>query len=89
MTKAMQAKLVDLYELRWPATEVNFKHLKTTLKMEMIAAKTPDIVHKKLWVHLLAYNLLRTLMWQASKQTSVSPLRISLQGSRQQFNHFC
>jgi len=81
-------KLAALYELRWQATEVNFKHLKTTLKMEMIAAKTPDTVQKEFWVHLLAYNLLRTLMWQASKQAPVSPLRISLQGARQQLNHF-
>ena len=83
-----KAKLADLYGLRWQATEVNFKHLKTTLKMEMIAAKTPDIVQKEVWVHLLAYNLLRTLMWQASQQTPVSPLRLSLQSTRQQLNHF-
>jgi len=31
-----KAKLAHLYQLRWQATEVNFKHLKTTLKMEMI-----------------------------------------------------
>lgn len=83
-----KAKLAALYGLRWQATEVNFKHLKTTLKMEMIAAKIPDIAQKDLWVHLLAYNLLRTLMWQASKQNSVSTLRISLQGTRQQLNQF-
>ena len=37
-------KLAQLYQLRWQATEVNFKHLKTTLQMEMIAAKTPEMV---------------------------------------------
>jgi len=31
--------------------------------MEMIFAKTPEMVHKEIWVHLLAYNLLRNLMW--------------------------
>ncbi|NJN29031.1 MAG: IS4 family transposase [Synechococcales cyanobacterium RM1_1_8] len=83
-----KAQLATLYGLRWQATEVNFKHLKTTLKMEMIAAKTPETVEKELWVHLLAYNLLRTLMWHASQQKPVSALRISLQGTRQQLNHF-
>lgn len=83
-----KAKLAELYQLRWLATEVNFKHLKTTLQMEMIAAKTPDMVKKDIWVHLLAYNLLRTLMWQAAQHNQVSPLRISLQGTRQQFNQF-
>jgi hypothetical protein len=81
-----KAKLAALYQLRWCATEVNFKHLKTTLQMEMIAAKTPDMVQKEIWVHLLAYNLLRLLMWQAAQPAQISPLRLSLQGTRQQFN---
>jgi hypothetical protein len=84
----VKAKLAELYQLRWQATEVNLKHLKTTLKMEMIVAKTPAMVQKEIWVHLLAYNLLRTLMWQSAQHAKVPPLRISLQGTRQQFNHF-
>ncbi len=83
-----KAKLAHLYQLRWQATEMNFKHLKTTLKMEMIFAKTPEMVQKEIWMHLLAYNLLRTLMWQSAQQAEGSPLRISLQGTRQQFNQF-
>jgi hypothetical protein len=81
-------KLVELYRLRWQTTEVNLKHLKTTLKMEMIAAKTPEMVQKDIYIHLLAYNLLRTLMWQSVQSTQLSPLRLSLQQTRQQFNHF-
>lgn len=83
-----KAKLAELYQLRWHATEVNFKHLKTTLKLEMIAAKTPEMVQKEICIHLLAYNLLRTLMWQAAQAAQVPPLRISLQATRQQFNQF-
>ncbi len=81
-------KLAELYQLRWLATVVNFKHLKTTLQMEIIVTKTPEMVQKDILVHLLAYNLLRTLMWQSAQQNQVSPLRISLQGTRQQFNQF-
>jgi len=40
-----KAKLAHLYQLRWQATEVNFKHLKTTLKM--IFAKTRKWCRKK------------------------------------------
>ena len=58
-------KLADLYDWRWQAAEVNLKHLKTTLNMEMLATKTPQMVRKEIWVHMMAYNLLRTLMWQA------------------------
>ena len=46
------------------------------------------MVQKEIWMHLLAYNLLRTLMWQSAQQSDVLPLRISLQGTRQQFNQF-
>lgn len=83
-----KAKLVQLYHWRWPATEVNLKHLKTSLKMEMIAAKTPQMVQKDIWAHLLAYNLRRTLIWQSAQLAEVSPWQISLQGTRQQFNQF-
>jgi len=42
-----KAKLAHLYQLRWQATEVNFKHLKTTLKMEMILPKPRKWCRKK------------------------------------------
>jgi hypothetical protein len=83
-----KAQLAALYRLRWTATEVNLRHLKTTLKMEMIYAKTPEIVTKDLWMHLLAYNLLRLLMLQSARRTQVDALRLSLQGTRQMFNQF-
>ena len=56
--------------------------------MEMIFAKTPEMVQKEIWMQLLAYNLLRSLMWQSAQQSQVLPLRMSLQGTRQQFNQF-
>jgi hypothetical protein len=57
--------------------------------MEMLRAKTPEMVRKEIYVHLMAYNLLRTVMWQAGRQAGVCPVRISLQGTRQHFGHFC
>jgi len=83
-SNAMPKQLTELYQLRWQATEVNFKHLKTTLTMEMIGAKTPRWCKRS--VQMLAYNLLLTLMWQSAQQAGVLPLRISLR--RQQFNQF-
>lgn len=78
--------LTQLYGLRWQATEVNLRHLKTCLKMEMLTAKTPTMVRKEIWTHLFAYTLLRTLMWQAAA-SRLSPFQLSVQGARQQFNH--
>ncbi|CAN1212816.1 hypothetical protein TUMEXPCC7403_21605 [Tumidithrix helvetica PCC 7403] len=66
---------------------MNLRHLKTTLKMEMLRAKTPEMVRKEIWIHLFAYSLLRTLMWKASIGSKPSPFQLSFQGARQQFNH--
>ena len=88
--KYPKTKLAELYQLRWQAAEVNLKHLKTTLKMEMLAAQTPAMVRKELWVHMMAYNLLRTLMWQAHQThpSKQGALQLSLQGARQALNQF-
>jgi Transposase DDE domain len=78
-------QLGQLYGLRWQAAEVNLRHLKTTLGLEMLSAKTPQMVRKDLWAHLLAYNLLRTVMLQTAQSSHQVLSRISLQGTRQQF----
>lgn len=76
-----------LYGLRWQTAEVNLRHLKTTLGMEMLSAKTPEMVRKDLWAHLLAYNLLRTVMLERAQSSGQDLSRLSLQGTRQQFIH--
>ncbi len=68
---------LKLYELRWEA-ELNLRHLKTSLGMDILRGKTPEMVRKEIYVHLLAYNLLRTVMWSAGTMMVVNPLRLSL-----------
>ena len=94
VTTLMDAKqynvqqLTRLYGLRWLAAEVNLRDLKTTLKMEMLTAKTPAMVRKDIWTHLLAYTLLRTIMWQAVSSSEDTAFQLSFQSTRQQFNQF-
>jgi hypothetical protein len=82
-----KSKLAELYRWRWHV-EVDLKQVKTTLQMEILRGKSPEMVRKDLYVHLLAYNLLRSLMAQAAHISVISPLRISLQGTRQHFRNF-
>lgn len=82
-----KAKLAQLYQWRWEV-ELDLRHVKTTLGMEILRGKTPEMVRKEIYVHLLAYNLLRSLMWEAGKTAGVSPLRVSLQGTRQHLGNF-
>lgn len=80
-------EIVKLYGERWEV-EVNLKHLKTTLGMEVLRCKTPAMVRKELYVYLLAYNLLRTLMWLSGTTYGVPPLGLSLQATRHHLENF-
>ena len=51
----------NLYERRWSG-EVDIRSIKSTMQMDVLRCKTPEMVHKEIWAHLLAYNLLRTVM---------------------------
>jgi hypothetical protein len=64
------------------------KHLKTTLGMEVLRGKTPSMVRKEIYVFLLAYNLLRGLMWSSGATYGTPPLRLSWQGTRHHLDNF-
>ena len=57
--------LADLYYQRW-AVELFFRHIKTTMGMEQLRCKTPAMVRKELQMFIIAYNLIRALMQEAS-----------------------
>ena len=68
--------------------ELDLRHLKTTLGMDILRCKTPSMERIEIYVYLLAYNLLRGLMWSAGTTYTTSPLRLSLQGTRHHLNNF-
>jgi len=80
-------ELAHLFGLRWQV-ELDLRHLKTTMGMEFLNTKTPQMVRKEIYAHLLAYNLIRALMWEAGMQHGVDPLRLSFQASIQHLLNF-
>lgn len=80
-------ELGDLYKLRW-TVEVNLKFIKETMKMDILRGKSPDMVKKEIGVHLLAYNLIRTVMAQAAERGGITPNTISFKGALQQMDAF-
>lgn len=68
--------IVQLYARRWHV-ELNLRHVKTTLAMELLTGKSVDIIRKEWTLGLLAYNLIRGLMGQAALRTGLSPLALS------------
>jgi Transposase DDE domain/Insertion element 4 transposase N-terminal len=74
--------LGELYRVRWQA-ELHLRSLKVVLGMDVLRCLTPEMVRKEVWVHLLAYNLLRTVMAQAAQGHGLEPWQISFKGALQ------
>lgn len=69
-------ELAEQYQDRWDI-EVNFRHLKTTMGMEVLKCKSVAGVRKELAVFVLVYNLVRRVMLRASQRQKVPLGRIS------------
>ncbi|MHC5763382.1 IS4 family transposase [Nostoc sp.] len=80
-------EIVGLYGKRWDV-ELDLRHIKTTLGMDILRCKTPSMIRKEIHVYLLAYNLLRSLMWSAGTIYNTPPNRLSLQGTRHHLINF-
>ena len=68
--------LPALYARRWNV-ELDLRNLKTTTGMDVLSCQTPQMNDKQLWVHLLAYNVIRLLMAQAACNAGVDPRGLS------------
>jgi hypothetical protein len=77
----------DLYERRWDG-EVDIRSIKSTMQMDVLRCKTPEMVHKEIWAHLLAYNLLRTVMALAASENGIEPREVSFKGAKQAVTSF-
>jgi hypothetical protein len=74
--------LARLYRERWNA-ELDLRALKRTLQMDVLRCRTPELVRKEIWAHVLAYNLIRAVMAQAAARRGVGPRSISFKGAVQ------
>ncbi len=56
--------------------------------MDVLRCKTPELVRKEIWTHVLAYNLIRTIIAQAASQHQLKPREISFKGTVQTLEAF-
>lgn len=68
--------VAELYGQRW-GIEINLRHLKQTMKMDVLHCETVNGVLKELTVFALVYNLVRAVMYEASQRQKVPVERIS------------
>ena len=72
--------LAELYRMRWHA-ELDLRSLKATLGMDVLRCRTPELVRTELWMHLLAYNLIRAVMARAAAPVGCAPRQLSFAGA--------
>jgi hypothetical protein len=73
-------ELIALYARRW-RLELCLRDLKTTMGMERLRCKSPEMAEKELLAYLVAHNLIRCVMAEAVARYSVDLERVSFKGS--------
>ena len=58
------------------------------MQMDILRCKTPELVRKEVWTHILAYNLIRTIIAQAATKHDIEPRTISFKGAIQTLEAF-
>jgi hypothetical protein len=74
------ADLLALFRRRWEV-ELHFRELKATLGLNDLHGRTPAMVRRELLMHLVAYNLIRSLMVAVAQRQPIRPERLSFTGT--------
>lgn len=80
-------EIAALFLQRWNA-ELDLRSIKDVLQMDVLRCKTPEMVQKEIWIHLLAYNLIRGMMAKAAEAHDASPRELSFKGTLQAMTAF-
>ncbi len=75
-------EIAELYRSRW-LVELDIRAIKITLDMDVLRCKTPEMVRRELWTHLLAYNLIRRTILQSAQASGLSPRELSFTAAMQ------
>jgi Transposase DDE domain len=79
--------LAELYLKRWHI-ELDMRSIKVVMQMDVLRCKSPDLVDKEIWVHMLAYNIIRGLMATAASKNEAQPRELSFKGTLQALTAF-
>jgi Transposase DDE domain len=86
-SKHPRTELAELYRARWHA-ELDIRSIKQTMWIDLLRCKTPKLVRKEIWAHLLMCNLICGAMAEAARRHNVMPRQLSLQGAWQTLKAF-
>jgi Transposase DDE domain len=80
-------ELAELFLKRWHI-ELDMRSIKIVMQMDVLRCKTPDMVDKEIWMHMLAYNIIRSLMATAAAKDGAQPRELSFKGTLQALTAF-
>ena len=65
-----------MFRLRWHV-ELDLRNIKASLRLDDLRGKTPETIRREIWVHWLAYNLIRKVIAQAALKHEKLPRQLS------------
>ncbi len=80
-------EILQAYLRRW-RLEMCLDDLKTTLEMDLLRGRSPEMLQKEIYAHLIAHNLIRCTMAQAAVQQAVPLERLSFKGTLDALRQF-
>lgn len=80
-------EIAELYRSRW-TVEIDIRSIKTHLQMDHLRCKSPSMVRKEIYCHLLAYNLARAAMVESALLHGKIPHELSFKAAVQAINAF-
>lgn len=72
--------IAELYAQRWQV-ELHYRQIKTNLSLDVLRGLSPTIIERELWMHAIAYNLIRALLLEAAIAHDVPIDRLSFKGT--------
>lgn len=72
--------IAELYGLRWQI-ELHYRQIKTNLALDVLRGLSPAMIERELWMHALAYNLVRALLLETARAHAVPIERLSFKGA--------
>jgi hypothetical protein len=71
--------IAQLYGQRWQV-ELHFRQIKTSLSLDVLRSLSPEMIERELWMHAIAYNLVRALLLESAITHDVPIERLSFKG---------
>ena len=81
-TRYPAEELAELYFKRWDV-ELFFRDIKTTMGLDILRCRTPEMIRKEILMYFIAYNCIRRLMYEAAEEADLAIRVVSFKGSVQ------